>query len=320
MTEPQGPVNANQAEAPPGSLRLLRFIILVTAAAVIAPIADVGDALVTLFLVLIAPLPFYLAFGLLWRDDQRPRLLAGLALARAIGLTHAPFFIFMAYEDLFVSWPTHPVLVALLAILFALQVILIWLSWSLFARLRRLPQGETKPGRERFFKVLGQSILAVYVIAFVLSPLGFGDHALSRGESAVISDLRYFSSTQVAYASANGGFFGTPECLATPSRCIPDYPATAPVFLYADSVRARSHGYVFTLRTGRIPTAEDLQNAKAAPGSFSNWAYYAVPEAPGRSGFRSFCIDQDGVLRHTTDGSIPDTSQSVCPASMTVIM
>lgn len=81
----------------------------------------------------------------------------------------------------------------------------------------------------------------------------------------------------------------------------------------------RRAAIVFTFRPGRTFQAEGMQKTKIAPGSYSNWAYYAVPESPGRSGFRSFCIDESSVLRQTTDGSLPDTSRPVCPLTMTIL-
>lgn len=320
---PESPAQNSAVAAPkaPSGLAIVRFILVTTAIALVAPIVDLGaDIIVTLMFALAIPLPCYLALGLLWKGAHLPRVRAGLALSRAIGFTHALLFLLLAYEALFVSWPTHYDFVAILAVLFALQVTLIALSWYSL-RLRTLSESEAQAGRERFFKFLGQAVLTLFVIAYLAAPpVGFSGHALSRRENVAISQLRTFVSAQAAYASSNGGFFGLPECLPEPTRCLPDYPKTGPIFVDATSLAGRSYGYVFTFRPGRAPSAEELQKAKGAPGSIATWAYYAVPEAPGRSGYRSFCMDENGVMRQTVDRTVPDTSQPVCPSSMPVVM
>ena len=60
----------------------------------------------------------------------------------------------------------------------------------------------------------------------------------SANESAAIGDCRTVISAQHAYASANGGFFDSLECLAFPTSCIPNYPVNAPQFLDEETAGA----------------------------------------------------------------------------------
>jgi hypothetical protein len=320
LAEPQTPSATSLSELPLGRLRFVRLIILATAAVWVTLIAvDLGDNLAGLaILALLVPLPCYLAFGLLWRDDHRSRLLAGLSLSRVIGFLHAPLFFLMALDDLFGAGSVRYAIDVLLFALFGLQLSLIWLTWSMLMRLRQVPQGDVRPGGERFLKVLGVSILALYGLSYLMTPLANHSHALPRRESAAIGELRTLSSAQAAYSNSNEGFFGSLECLKRPADCIPDSTKAGPVFLH-EAFPETSRGYSFTFRIGRTLTPAEIQKTRIAPGSFSTWAFYAVPETPGRSGVRSFCIDQSGVLFQTTDGSLPDTSQPVCPSSMTIL-
>ena len=56
---------------------------------------------------------------------------------------------------------------------------------------------------------------------------------VSANESATLGDIRTLISAEAAYHSANGGFYGPPDCLVAPfqAACIPSYPTNAPTFL-----------------------------------------------------------------------------------------
>ena len=49
---------------------------------------------------------------------------------------------------------------------------------------------------------------------------------VSANESATLGDIRTLISAEAAYHSANGGFYGPPDCLVAPCHagCIPSYP------------------------------------------------------------------------------------------------
>ena len=125
-------------------------------------------------------------------------------------------------------------------------------------------------------------------------------------ESAIIGDIRTVISGQDAYKSANGGYYGTPECLSRPSVCIPGYPEVAPTFL--DSALASGQpqsGYERHFIAG--PPA-----GKGRPSSMTSYAYVAVPIEPGKSGIRGFCGDSGETICSTSNGQMPQVKDGRC--------
>jgi hypothetical protein len=137
----------------------------------------------------------------------------------------------------------------------------------------------------------------------------------SANESATIGDIRSVISAEVAYAASNGGFYGTLECLATPSRCIADYPASAPTFLTGPIEPVKS-GYTRTFHAG--PPAPSL-GQPVAPGSMMSFAYVAVPTTRNQTGVRGFCGDATGRICFTPDGSAPEVVNGECSPLCTTL-
>jgi type IV pilus assembly protein PilA len=132
---------------------------------------------------------------------------------------------------------------------------------------------------------------------------------VSANESAAIGDTRTMISAQMAYQSANGGFYDTIDCLIKPTGCIPSYPATGPSFLDPGMKAAQRRGYRFTLHLG--PRAE-IDPAVSSPSSVQSFAYVAEPLTQGQTGVRSFCGDSSGIvcsansrMSEPVDGSCP---------------
>ena len=129
---------------------------------------------------------------------------------------------------------------------------------------------------------------------------------VSANEAAVTGDHRTVSSSFVAYASANNGFYDTVlTCLSAPSGgCIPNYPATAPTFL--DTVVADTattpikSGYLRSFTPGTAPATVP---ATASPSSALTFCYHAVPATPSRTGVRAFGIDASGRLCYNPNGA-----------------
>jgi hypothetical protein len=143
-------------------------------------------------------------------------------------------------------------------------------------------------------------------------------------EPRLIGDLRTLISAQAAYGTVNLGFYDTLECLQAPSRCIPNYPAAAPVFLES----RRWSGTVGYFRRRFVPGAgvdpEQLR-AGASPTSIRTFAYIAVPAEPGGirgfiwrqaglslHGVRSFCADSTGRICVSDGGTEPRIVDGVC--------
>jgi type IV pilus assembly protein PilA len=138
---------------------------------------------------------------------------------------------------------------------------------------------------------------------------------VSANESVAIGDLRTVISAQAAYASANGGFYDTLECLGNPyESCVPNYPTTAPKFLGPEIAGASvKSGYVRTFHPGSQPQLTAQQAAAVSPTSMESYAYVAVPEQPQASGVRAFCGDQTGRICVFSDGKAPVITQGNCP-------
>jgi hypothetical protein len=145
--------------------------------------------------------------------------------------------------------------------------------------------------------------LAIVTVWSILVPTR-GDHRIV-GESAAIGDSRTVISAQAAYASATGGCYGDMPCLSQPTSCIPDYPADAPVFIGTElSSLADKDGYRRTYIPG--PPAH-------IPRCFATFAYTALPTRPGRTGVRSFCADDTGIVCVNDDGAPFAVAEGRCP-------
>ena len=297
------------------ALWLLRGCLLATVVALMVPLLDLlGPDLTGLLVFGVAlPLPCYLALGLLWRPEARERVHAGLFLARSIGLLHLlPLVLLVRYQLRF-AWPPSQEAIAVLSGLALLQVVLAGTAWRL---LRGCPADpEVGWSRERVLSATGHVVVIAYVMLYLAVPQN--GHELPRRESAAIGDLRTLASAEATYATINGDHFGPPACLVNPSTCLPDYPAAAPRLLDPSFARATRRGYVFTFH-GVPATPEEARQAHAAPGSLKGYAYVAVPEAPGRSGVRAFCIEASGIIRISNEGSMPPISDGRCPESLPV--
>jgi hypothetical protein len=128
---------------------------------------------------------------------------------------------------------------------------------------------------------------------------------VSANESATIGDIRTLVSAEAAYHSANGGFYGPPICLVEPggANCIPDYPATAPIFLDSQlaSLAVKS-GYTRSFEPGMLTgTRQDM----------ACYAYHALPMTLGKTGVRGFAADCSGLICFTPDGGAVPTNNGV---------
>jgi hypothetical protein len=308
----------NETSTTKGGIRLnvVRVLVLATTLLVALPALDMGDIMPLILFGVVLPMPLYITLWLLRSEERPDSLRSGLSLARSLGLVLSLLLIVELYSNLFVVWPTHPGLIALLSAFLISQIVIVAGSSIL---LKRLNTSGLAPAKTvRALTAVAYSLVVLSVIAFVTLPFRVGSGLPSR-ESSAMSRLKSFVSSEAIYAGANGGLYGTPECLVTPSQCLANYPAGNPVFLTPDFLASENRGYTFTFHPGNKPSAEEIKTAGAVPGSLKTWAYAAIPVAPGRSGVRSFCIDETGVLRMTTDGTIPSVVGGRCPETMTPI-
>jgi hypothetical protein len=169
-------------------------------------------------------------------------------------------------------------------------------------------------------RVRGALIAVLMLIAALLVILSWLRSRVGVAEAPPIGDARTVLSAQYAYASANGGFYDTLECLATPNGCIPGYAANAPTFIDSTlaSLRTRD-GYVRRFSPGPRPSAEEIINAKASPSSIIAFAYVLVPEKVGETGLRAYCVDSAGRVCSRLDGTMPEVKDGRCPETCQIL-
>ena len=117
---------------------------------------------------------------------------------------------------------------------------------------------------------------------------------VASNEAATIGDIRTVISSEAAYHSAAGGFYGTLPCLLTPSMigCIPAYNPTAPTFI--DSQIAS-----LTPKSGYNRAFFSL----VLPGGLGCYVYGATPAAQDKTGVRGFGGDCSAVVCFTPNGA-----------------
>lgn len=161
----------------------------------------------------------------------------------------------------------------------------------------------------------GRALLIVVGILGFVSLL-IPDHVHPPNyESWTLGDIRTMVSAQATYQTANGGFYDVPECLATPHRCIPGYPADAPTFIDSQlgQTSAIKGGYRRVFHPGRPADSEAIRRTGASASSLMSYAYVAIPLEPGKTGIRrGFCADGSGVICSTPDGHAPAIENGSC--------
>jgi type IV pilus assembly protein PilA len=110
---------------------------------------------------------------------------------------------------------------------------------------------------------------------------------VAANEAGTIGDIRTVISAQAAYQSANGGYYGTITCLATPSGCIAGY--NGPAFLDASLAQPQLTKNGYDRRWFETP-------ARGRPGSVESFCYSATPTQQNQTGIRSFAGDGSGMI------------------------
>jgi len=136
---------------------------------------------------------------------------------------------------------------------------------------------------------------------------------VSANEASTIGDIRTVISAEVTYASVNGEFYDTLECLAQPASCRPGAPATP----FLTNMPPTKSGYVRTFHPGPPAPPAALATGSISPSSLQAYAFSAVPLTPGRTGVRAFCGDATGVICQTIDGSAPTVADGRCVVAET---
>jgi len=121
---------------------------------------------------------------------------------------------------------------------------------------------------------------------------------VSANEAQAIGDTRTVISSEAAYHSASGGYYGTLPCLLDPAAagCIPSYPATAPNFI--DSQIAS----VPNVKAGYL---RDFSFPPPVPQGLECYLYVSNPASPSQSGVRYFGGDCSGRICFDLTAPIP---------------
>jgi type II secretory pathway pseudopilin PulG len=164
----------------------------------------------------------------------------------------------------------------------------------------------------------GMSVLALPVVAAIAIP-SLLRARVSASEAAAIGDIRTVISAQAQYASVNGGFYDTLECLASPPGCLPGNTANARRVIDPALAQATvKQGYRRTLHLGPAVDPAQLRRPVSA-SSVVAFAYVAVPVTVGQTGVRSFCGDDRGLICYKADGSEPPVENGRCADPCTSI-
>jgi prepilin-type N-terminal cleavage/methylation domain-containing protein len=120
---------------------------------------------------------------------------------------------------------------------------------------------------------------------------------IAANEAGGVGDSRSVGSSEVAYSSSNGGFFGQISCLAAPTSCN-WAPGTTPFLDAQLGSLATKQGYVRSFLPG------NLGNGSPDSGIMT-FVYAATPAALAQTGNRGFAIDHSGLICFTTTGAVP---------------
>jgi hypothetical protein len=247
------------------------------------------DAAVLAFVLLLAAIPLAGVF-LAVRSGVRA-LRRGEVLAGASALIGVPGCWALAWLDL----PIGPV------VGLGLAVAALWIG----LRAQRRPSPAAVAG-------LALNVFALFWWALVAPP--WITPRVGANEAGAVGDLRSISSAEVVFSTLNGDLYGEADCLndLRAKGCLPAPPASN-VPLLSSELAAHKSGYLRRFHPGLRPDAREIEAAKASPRSLKTWAVTAVPERPGETGNRGFCIDQSGAICATLDGREPPlTPQGAC--------
>ena len=132
---------------------------------------------------------------------------------------------------------------------------------------------------------------------------------VSANEAANIGDIRTVVSSEVAYQSSDGGFFGQITCLPVPSSCLATY--TGPTFIDANigSATSTKSGYNRTFLAGAAVT---VPVTIATAGALGDYQFSATPVSQGQTGVRGFGAGGAGSVCFTPNGATPPSGTVTC--------
>jgi hypothetical protein len=155
------------------------------------------------------------------------------------------------------------------------------------------------------------AVIMVLIIAAIAIP-SLLRARIAANESAAASDLRMIVSAEAVYAPSNGQFYDQLACLMKPTGCIPGSGLTHPMLDPRFSMDVR-HGYQFRFYPGPKPEAGTFDPARVSPTSITAFAVVATPVDTGRTGIRTLCTDDSGILCMIDSVNEAEFAQGMCP-------
>lgn len=129
-------------------------------------------------------------------------------------------------------------------------------------------------------------VVAVCTVVLMAARVGESD----RTESSAIGTVRAILSAEMAYASMNGGYYDTFECLASGS-CGGGIPSLGTFLDRELAATKQRRGYRFEFHAG--PSTESRQEQHRSRSATTRFAVVATPVNAGPQR-RAFCGDDTG--------------------------
>lgn len=147
------------------------------------------------------------------------------------------------------------------------------------------------------------AVLLAAAAYLVMPPPRHGPNYSSQARSR----LREIVVAEQMYAAANGGLYGSLECLALPRGCLSDYPETAPTFISQDTLETTHARHEFVFHPG--PEGSLTDQLGQARSGLESFAVTAVPLDPDRP---SLCADASGQILMRAHGLPPPVEVGGC--------
>jgi len=132
-----------------------------------------------------------------------------------------------------------------------------------------------------------------------------------------VEHLRAIVGAEAAFADANGGGYGSLECLREPARCAQATRAAAsPLLSERQASPNPAPGWASRLYLGPSPTTElpegKAPSPAASPLGATTYAVVLAPVDP-LPGEHFYCADDTGTIRSTSENRVVTLAAGRCP-------
>jgi type IV pilus assembly protein PilA len=154
-------------------------------------------------------------------------------------------------------------------------------------------------------------VVAIILIIAAIAVPNLLRSQMAAHEASAVGSLRTLTTSAVTYSATYGNAF--PPSLGAMGGAAGAISATCDQSLLVDSVlsnngagnTSQKSGYTFTYVPG-VPISNPPAGCTNA--GVNSYTINAVPVTVGSTGQRGFFVDASGVIRFTTDGSVPTIS------------